>query len=234
MGKNLYFIKKINDMLYWYFDPLLHRVEQVEAEPVHPEHRPGVGDLAEVVDVVGVAGVADDHLRQGDALLLQHLLRDQPGLVGRVGVHRDRCAGLDVGLADRAHDAPDARGQPGELDGALEDARADLGPGDALADVLDEHLGQGLRHVDQQSRSAVLELVGHVVVRVQARDHDDVELDLGGDLLDARDVSTEPEDGGVHDRVDPDTLELVQKCVIICINNNYDKMLIRIIETFLI
>src|SRR5262249_23646212 len=59
-----------------------------------------------------------------------------------------------------------------------------------------------LRDVDQQSRAANRVLVWHLVVLVHAGGHDDVEVDLLGDALDARDVAAEPPHRGVDDRAD--------------------------------
>ena len=55
-----------------------------------------------------------------------------------------------------------------------------------------------------------MELEWDLVVRVEARRGDDLQVGAGGHLLDARDVAAEPEHGGVEDRVDPELLELLE------------------------
>jgi hypothetical protein len=58
--------------------------------------------------------------------------------------------------------------------------------------------------------AGVVELERDLVVRVEAGGQDDVEFDLGGDLLDAGDVAAESKHGGIHDGVDPEVLQLTE------------------------
>ena len=139
-------------------------------------------------------------------LLPQDPLRVETRARVRVRVDRDRRAGAHVRLRDRSHHALDSRGHPLLLDRALEERRTHTGVRDALRQILDEHLRQRLRLVEEQPGTRVVELEGDLVVGVQPRGGDDVEVGPLCDPLDARDVATQTQDRGVHDRVDPQPL----------------------------
>lgn len=76
--------------------------------------------------------MAQHDLGEVDALLIQQVLRHLRGASVRVGVHRDRRSGADVGLGHRPHHALDAGGQAGRVDRALEERRLHASVGDAL------------------------------------------------------------------------------------------------------
>ena len=84
------------------------RVEEVEAETVHTQQRPGVCELHQVVEVVRVAGMPDDDLRQVGAFFAEHADDIATGLLGRGRVHRHGRARLEVGLGDRPEHPLDA------------------------------------------------------------------------------------------------------------------------------
>ncbi|GAA1553799.1 hypothetical protein GCM10009762_28160 [Dermacoccus barathri] len=189
---------------------LLEGQEDVDAEAVHAEQAAGVGELAQVVEVGRVAAVTDDDLAQIDAFFAEDALGDETGFAARVGVHGDRSLRLSARGAHSAHDSLDTGGQPLLLDGALEERCTHTRVTDALAQILEEELGHRLRAAEQSVGSGVVELEGDVVVRVDARGHDDVEVGAFGHLLDARDVSTQPQYGGVHDGVDAESLEFLE------------------------
>jgi hypothetical protein len=93
----------------------------------------------------------------------------------------------------------------------LRNAAFTPGVGDAVADVAGEVVDHRVTgQVEQQPRPAVLVLVGNLVVGVEPRGHDDVDLRLLGHPLDARDVAPQPPHGGVDDRVDAERLQLVE------------------------
>lgn len=115
---------------------------------------------------------------------------------------RDRRSGLDVGLADGAQHALHTRGEPLLLDRALEEGCPDTGVRDALAQVAHEQLHHRLGYVEEQPGTGVVELEGDLVVGVEPRGRDDVDVHLLVDPLDARQVPTQPDHGRVDDRVD--------------------------------
>ena len=173
-------------------DALLGGVEQVEPEAVAPDGGSAVHHLAQVVEVVGVPGVPDDDLGQVDPVGLVQVEGEPAGLVGRVGVHGDRDAGLDVGGRDGVLDARLVGGQAPLLDDALEERRLDPGAADPLADVLEEHLHHRLVPAEQGVRAAVVQVVRELVEGVEPGRDDDVEVDLGVDPGDARTYRPSP------------------------------------------
>ncbi len=88
------------------------------------------------------------------------------------------------GGGDDREDARDVADHPVRLDGALEECRLDAGVVDALADLAHEQL-------DDRVVRAVREEAGQLEEGVDAGRDDDVEIDLGVDPLDARDVAAE-------------------------------------------
>ena len=112
--------------------------------------------------------------------------------------------GLGNGAQHPFHSGRDAR----LVRGALEDRRLDVGVGDALSDVTHEHVDHHLGPLEDRARAAEVEVVRHVVVRVEPGRGDDVDVDLLVDLLDPRDVAPEPDDGEVDDGVDALRLEV--------------------------
>jgi hypothetical protein len=90
------------------------------------------------------------------------------------------------------------------VDRALEQARLDTGAGDPLLDVLHEHVHHRVGHLgtdDGVERGAArAEEEGHLVVGVEPRGDDDVQVHLLGDPLDARDVTAQADDRRVDDR----------------------------------
>ena len=74
----------------------------------------------------------------------------------------------------------------------------------------DEHLGHGLRAVEQRARPAEVEVHRHVVVGVEAGGDDDVEVGGRGDPRDARDVAAEPDHRQVDDGVHAAGLQFVE------------------------
>ena len=115
-----------------------------------------------------------------------------------------------VGLRYGSQHPLDAFGDTRLVGRALQDGGLHARAGDAVLDVLDEHLDHDLGAVEERARSAEVEVVRHMVVRVQAGRRDDVDVRLGVDALDAGDVTTQTDDGQIDDRVDAGGLELVQ------------------------
>ena len=89
---------------------------------------------------------------------------------------------------------------------------AALMPVPAMPSVMsrDEHVGHGLRAVEQRSRAAEVEVHRHVVVGVDAGGDDDVDVGGRGDAGDAGDVAAEPDHRQVDDAVHAAGLELAQ------------------------
>ncbi len=79
-----------------------------------------------------------------------------------------------------------------------------------------EELLQGVDAARVERGAAEVEVVGQVVVGVEAGCHDDVEIDLLGHLLDELDVTAEPDHGQVHDRVDPRLRQLPEPIYGLC------------------
>ena len=94
--------------------------------------------------------------------------------------------------------------------GALEDSRLDSGVGDALLDVADEHVGHDLGAAELRAGTLVVEPEGYVVVGVQNRRDDDVQVGGRGNAGDPRDVAAQPDHGEVDDGVDAARLQLVE------------------------
>jgi hypothetical protein len=180
----------------------------VEAEPVHAQDEPGVGELGEMVAVGGVAAVPENGPGRLDAFLIAHHLLDQgSGPGSRVGVDGDRRPGALVGAGDGTHHSLDARRQPLMVDRALEHPGLDAGAGYAVGEVGDEHVDHRVRDLGAEhgveGRPAVGEEERDAVVGVEPGRHDDVELrHLLGDPLDTRDVPAEPDHRRVDDRFD--------------------------------
>ena len=110
------------------------------------------------------------------------------------------------GPQDPLHPGREAR----LVGGALEDPGPHPGPGDAVLDVVEEELVEHVHARGTERRAAVVEVVGEVVVGVEAGGDHDVELHLRGHLLDGLDVAAEAHHGEVDDGVDAGRLELVQ------------------------
>ena len=100
---------------------------------------------------------------------------------------------------------------PELVGGAFQDGGLDPGVGDALGDVMDEHVDHRLFTVERCARPAVVEVEGHFVVGVEAGGCDDVDVRFRVDPLDTRDASTQADHGEVDDGVDPLCLELIQR-----------------------
>ncbi len=115
-----------------------------------------------------------------------------------------------MGLRHRAQHPLDSFGDARLVGRALQDGGLHAGAGDALLDVLDEHLDHDFGTVEERARAAEVEVVRHVVVRVQAGRRDDVDVRLGVDALDAGDVAAQTDHGQIDDRVDAGGLQLVQ------------------------
>ena len=121
---------------------LLGRQDDVEPVAVHPDERAACEQLLDVVEVVGVAGVRELHRGQVDALLVEEVHDLQPALGRRMGVGHDRPAGLQARLGHRAQDLLDVVGDPGLVDGALQEGRLDVRALDPLLDVVHEQADQ--------------------------------------------------------------------------------------------
>ena len=107
-----------------------------------PRVEPGRQELPEVVEVGGVAAVADHDTRQVDAFLGEDPLLVEPASgAAWVWVEMGRPV-LAMDAGDGPQDALDAGREPGLVGGALEDARAHAGAGDAVLDVVEEELVQ--------------------------------------------------------------------------------------------
>ncbi len=115
---------------------------------------------------------------------------------GADGGHRvghDRRARLHAGARDGAVDLLDVVGHAGGVGGALQERGLDVGALDAAFDVLDEVVGHD---VDV----AVLEVVGEMVVAVDAGAGDDAHAGLVGDLLHEAHVAPAEHGGRLDDR----------------------------------
>ena len=96
------------------------------------------------------------------------------------------------------------------LDRALEERGADVGAGDALRDVPDEHVDHGFGAVEHGARADEAEEERQVVVGVEPGGRDDVDVHLLVDAGDAADVAAQPDDRRVDDGVDAALLEFLQ------------------------
>jgi hypothetical protein len=90
--------------------------------------------------------------------------------------------------------------------------KAALTPVSAMpsVEVADEQCHEWFRFVDEETRAAMLELVGEVGECVEAGSCDDVEVGLLGHSLDPGDVATETHDRRVEDRIDPRGFEVIE------------------------
>ncbi len=126
---------------------------------------------------------------------------------GGVRVDGDRRPGARVRPGHRVQHPLDARRQPLLVHGALEHPGPYPGPGDALGDVADEELchlvaGRPPEGLLDLGRPAP-EVERHLVERVAAGRHDDVQLGhVLGDPLDPGQGSALPEHGDVDERAD--------------------------------
>src|SRR5689334_6793388 len=97
-------------------------------------------------------------------------------------------------LSSGSEDALNARRHTGLVGGALQHAGPHPGIANAALDIAHEHFNHDLGASEHGSGTAVVEIVWDVVVRIDARGHDDLDGSLLGDSLDARDVASEAED----------------------------------------
>ena len=185
------------------FDAVRVGIEMLDVEAIAADARAGVGDRADVVEVVAVAHVGDHDPLRIDACLHQRVEREQPRLRRRVRMHHHRHAGLDGRRGDDGEDARHVGDDPVLLDGALEERGLDASVVDAFADLADEEL-------DQRVVAAIGEEARQLEKGVDAARHDDVQVDLGIDPLDARDIAAEPRSGRVDDRADPTVSQALQ------------------------
>src|SRR5215510_12556709 len=88
------------------------------------------------------------------------------------------------------HTARDAR----FIGGAFENGRLHPGFGYAFLNILDEHVDHDFITAQFGPRSAKMKVHWHVVVSVDSSSRNDVEISLGGDSLDARDVASQTDD----------------------------------------
>ena len=145
-----------------------------------------------VVRVEGAPAVADDDAGEVDAFLGEDpLLLEAPRLWGSRRVGADRHPGGAVGAGHRTQHAFHAGSEPRSVGGALEDSGADPGITDALADLADEEVDHRLLAAEHRARTPEVEVHRDLVVGVDARGHDDVDLGhLRRDRRDARDGAT--------------------------------------------
>lgn len=106
--------------------------QQVQAEPVHAQQRPGDRELLQVIQVGAIAAVSEHHPPRIDFLLGQNPQRIPTTLVRRRGVDADRRIALTVHATHRAHDSLDVLGQTGGVDSAFQDPRFHSAAFDAL------------------------------------------------------------------------------------------------------
>src|SRR5207245_10757511 len=102
---------------------------------------------------------------------------------------------------DRAQDSLDVARHALPVDRALEHPRTDaIRARDALGDVPHEHVDHRLRPADDGPTEA--EVPRDLVVGIDTRGDDDVDVDLLGDAHDARDITAQADDGQVDDCVE--------------------------------
>ena len=173
-------------------DPLLIGVEVLDVEAVAAESSARVCDRTQVLQVVAVAGVRDHDPGRVDPGLREHVQGRQARFRQRVRVDHHGSAGLDARSGDRGQDPRHVADhavhlhrafQEGGLDARVVDPFAKL-PHKELDDRIVRPVGQEARQLEEGVDTG--------------RDHD-VEIDLGVDPLDARDVPAEPERGGVDE-----------------------------------
>ena len=116
----------------------------------------------------------------------------------------DRGAGLKARAGDRPVDLLDVLGHPGGVGGALQEGGPDVRSLDPALHVLDEVVGH---RVDV----AVREVVGQVVVAVDARAGDDPHAGLIGHALHEAHVPPAEHGGRIDDRLDPPRLGRVDR-----------------------
>ncbi len=191
-------------------DSVLEREINIDPEPVHSDIGAVRDEFLEVVEIGGVARVADHHPGQVDAFFGEDALLLEPAPGARVRVRGDRHTGAAVRLRDGPQHPLDAGRHSRFVGGALEDRGLDPGVGDALLDVANEHVGHELGPVEYCARPAVVKVERYIVVGVQPSRHDDVQVGLGRDSGDPRNVATETYDREVDDGVDAAGLQFVQ------------------------
>ena len=170
-------------------------------------NEPAIHELTEVVEVGRVAAVPDDDTREIDAFLDEHLLLKPAGLVRRIRMCRDRHTCLPMGPRCGAQDPVHIRRDPGLFGDDFQERRLDCRAADAFLNVLEEHLGHQLRYIEQPAGTAIVEEVRHLGKCVETCRHNDVDLNLFGDALDPRDITSQSDDGRIDDAVDAHLLQ---------------------------
>ena len=114
----------------------------------------------------------------------------------------NRHAGSAMSDRGRAEDSFHAGRKAGFVGTALQDSRFDAGIGDALLDIVDEHVGDQFGAAEDGTGAAEGEVMRQVAVGVDSGGDDDVELGLRGDFRDPWNVATQAEDcevdNGIH------------------------------------
>src|SRR5207248_2608313 len=82
--------------------------------------------------------------------------------------------------------------------------------GDAFGDVAHEHVAHELRAAKLCARPLKVEVHRYVVVGVDARGDDDVEVGGAGDAFNARDVAAQADDREINDGINAARLQLVE------------------------
>ena len=124
-------------------------------------------------------------------------------------MRRDQQPGLLVRVRHRPQHPFDAGGDALRVRGALEDAGSDARAGDPVAGVGDEQLVE-LVDAAPEGTAPVVEVVGELVVGVEAGGHHDVDVHLVGHPFHELDVTAEPDDGEVDDGADARLVEFPQ------------------------
>ncbi len=127
-----------------------------------------------------------------------------------MGVGGDGQTGLPVDPGHGPQHPFHAGGEALFVGGALEDPRTHAGPRNTIFDIVEEVLVQDVHPARLERRRPVVEIVGQIVVGVEAGGHHDVEIDLLGHLLDELDVAAEAHHGQVDDGADAGLVQLLE------------------------
>src|SRR2546427_7690189 len=108
-----------------------------------------------------------------------------------MGMRRNWHSGTMMRLSRSSENTLHARRHAGLIGGAFEDPRSHAGIRNTRLNVSDKHFGNQFRPAQHSARPAMVKEKWHLVIRVDSRRHDDLDLRLLCDPLDAGNVTAQ-------------------------------------------
>jgi hypothetical protein len=119
-------------------------------------------------------------------------------------------------LGGSSQNALHSRRNTGLIGGALEYPRFHSSIGNARLNVSNKHFGNQFRPAQQSAGTAIVEEKRHVVIRIDSRRNDDLDLSLLGDPLNAREITAQPDHSEVNNCIHTARFQLIQSHRRIC------------------